>query len=53
MKQSLSAIALFCAATVSAHAQSSVTLYGLIDTGLIYANNQLGHSSWQQVTSST
>ncbi|USX11246.1 porin [Paraburkholderia fungorum] len=53
MKKSLCTIALFCASTVTAQAQSSVTLYGLIDTGLIYTNNQLGHSSWQQVTSST
>jgi len=52
-KRSLLAVTLFCAFTVSAHAQSSVALYGLIDTGLIYTNNQLGHSNWQEVTSST
>src|SRR5260370_41745440 len=53
MKKSLLSAALFGAFTISAHAQSSVTLYGLIDTGLVYTNNQLGHSNWQEVTSST
>lgn len=31
----------------SAHAQSSVTLYGLVDVGLTYTNNQKGGSAWQ------
>jgi len=53
MKKSLLAIALTGAFAVTAHAQSSVTLYGLIDTGLVYTNNQGGHSSWQEVSSST
>jgi predicted porin len=35
-------------AAASAHAQSSVTLYGTLDAGLVYSNNQLGHSNWQQ-----
>ncbi|MEM5461110.1 porin [Paraburkholderia phytofirmans] len=30
--------------SVTAHAQSSVTLYGLIDTGFVYTNNAGGHS---------
>jgi predicted porin len=53
MKKPLLAIALFGACAVSAHAQSSVTLYGLLDAGLIYTNNQGGHSNWQEVTSAT
>jgi general bacterial porin, GBP family len=53
MKKSLLAIAITGALAVSAHAQSSVTLYGLIDTGLVYTNNQGGHSNWQENSSST
>lgn len=33
-----------------AHAQSSVTLYGVADDGLSYANNQGGKSSLQAVS---
>ncbi|SIO72486.1 Outer membrane protein (porin) [Burkholderia sp. GAS332] len=53
MKKSLLTFAVSGAFAVSAHAQSSVTLYGQIDTGLVYANNQTGHSSWQMTTGST
>lgn len=53
MKKSLIALAITGAFAVSAHAQSSVTLYGLIDTGLVYTNNQMGHSNWQLNSSST
>ncbi|HWX11378.1 MAG TPA: porin [Trinickia sp.] len=49
------ALAVFAAA---AHAQSSVTLYGLIDTGIVYTNNQsatgapgTGHSNYQESSS--
>jgi predicted porin len=31
----------------AAHAQSSVTLYGVVDTGVTYTNNQQGHSAWE------
>ncbi|QGZ63716.1 porin [Paraburkholderia acidisoli] len=31
----------------AAHAQSSVTLYGLIDAGIMYTNNAAGHALWQ------
>lgn len=39
-----------CAAALSgqAHAQSAVTLYGLIDAGIFYTNNVKGHSAWQE-----
>jgi GBP family porin len=34
----------------AAHAQSSVTLYGLIDTGLTFSNNSGGERSYQQAS---
>jgi predicted porin len=39
MKRTLFAIGAFCAFATSAHAQSSVTLYGVIDEGLMFNNN--------------
>lgn len=48
MRRKLIAFALFGAVAVSAKAQSSVTLYGSIDAGLLYLNNAGGHSVWQQ-----
>ncbi|HEY1997863.1 porin [Paraburkholderia sp.] len=53
MKKSLLALTLSGAFVVSAHAQSSVTLYGVIDTGLVYTNNQGGHSNFQEASAST
>jgi GBP family porin len=53
MKKSLTAAALTAGYVLSAHAQSSVTLYGVIDAGLVYTNNQGGHSNWQQTSSAT
>ncbi|CAB3792891.1 porin [Pararobbsia alpina] len=35
-------------AMTAAHAQSSVTLYGTLDAGLVFANNEGGHQNWQQ-----
>nr|WP_179402011.1 porin [Burkholderia guangdongensis] len=31
----------------AAHAQSTVTLYGVVDAGVTYTNNQQGHAAWQ------
>ena len=46
MKKTLMVAALSGVFATAAHAQSSVTLYGLIDAGLTYTNNQGGsHNS--------
>jgi general bacterial porin, GBP family len=47
MKKTLMVTALAGVCATAAHAQSSVTLYGLIDAGITYTNNQKGHSAWQ------
>ncbi|WP_431821735.1 porin [Burkholderia sp. F1] len=52
MKKTLVVAALSGVFATAAHAQSSVTLYGLIDAGITYTNNQGGHSAWQQTTGS-
>jgi predicted porin len=52
MKKSLFAAATFIVLVTSANAQSSVTLYGVLDAGIGYTNNAGGHSQ-VQMTSST
>lgn len=47
-KTAIGAVAL--ASTFAAHAQSSVTLYGIIDAGITYTNSQGGHSNVQTVS---
>ena len=51
--KSLIAAAISVGYAMSAHAQSSVTLYGVIDAGLVYTNNQGGHSAWQETSAAT
>jgi GBP family porin len=48
MKKFLLAIGGSGVYAISVHAQSSVTLYGLV-----YTNNQGGHTNWQEVSSAT
>ncbi|WP_207003693.1 porin [Trinickia mobilis] len=50
MKKRLMFAALSGVFATAAHAQSSVTLYGLIDGGITYTNNVKGHANWQQTT---
>lgn len=47
MNKSLFAVGALCLAATAAHAQSSVTLYGLIDAGITYTNNQHGQKNFQ------
>ncbi|TAL56696.1 porin [Pandoraea sp.] len=46
MKKSLLALAVLGAFAGAAQAQSSVTLYGIIDAGINYTSNVGGHSAW-------
>lgn len=46
MKKSLIAAALIASFASTAHAQNSVTLYGMIDVGMNYANNVGGHKQY-------
>lgn len=59
MKKTLLVAALSGVFATAAHAQSSVTLYGLIDAGITYTNNQnptgkagAGHSAWKETSGS-
>src|ERR1700761_1725016 len=48
MKKTLLIAGILGTFAAAAHAQSSVTLYGTLDAGLVYTNNSGGHSNWQQ-----
>ncbi|MBW8834271.1 MAG: porin [Burkholderia sp.] len=45
-----SAAGLLAIAPLAAQAESSVTLYGLVDAGITYTNNQKGASNFQQTS---
>ncbi|HEY1608713.1 MAG TPA: porin [Paraburkholderia sp.] len=47
MNKKIIVAAALSAVAATAHAQSSVTLYGMIDSGIVYTNNQGGGSAWQ------
>ncbi|QCP54149.1 porin [Trinickia violacea] len=51
MKNKIISAAVLSVFAATAHAQSSVTLYGLIDAGIVYTNNQGGSSAWQEQSS--
>ncbi|WP_244829820.1 porin [Caballeronia sp. TF1N1] len=48
MKKTLLIAGVLGTFAATAQAQSSVTLYGTLDAGLVYTNNSAGHSNWQQ-----
>ena len=50
MKKTLVVAAVSASFAVAAHAQSSVTLYGVIDAGITYTSNVNGHANWQQTS---
>jgi len=52
MKKTLMVAALSGVFATAAHAQSSVTLYGLIDAGLTYTNNQGGSHTFKETSGS-
>ena len=50
MKKTLIVAAVSSSFAIAAHAQSSVTLYGVVDAGLTYTSNVGGKSNYQQTS---
>jgi predicted porin len=50
MKKNIFCVMALCSAAVPAFAQSSVTLYGLIDEGIDYTNNVGGHAVYEMTS---
>lgn len=50
MKENLAIAAVSLSFAMVAHAQSSVTLYGVVDAGLTYTSNVHANSNWQQTS---
>ncbi len=50
MKKTLIVAAVSASFSVAASAQSSVTLYGVLDAGITYTSNVGGHTNWQQMS---
>ncbi|WP_028225426.1 porin [Paraburkholderia ferrariae] len=50
MKRKIFCVMALCGATAPAFAQSSVTLYGLIDEGIDYTNNVGGHAVYEMTS---
>jgi predicted porin len=53
MKKATAALFAFPFLAGAAHAQTSVTLYGIVDSGLVYINNQSGHANLETITGQT
>ena len=45
MKRTLASVALATASVSLVHAQSTLTLYGIVDAGITWVSNQRGHSA--------
>jgi len=50
MKRKLVVLAVSSSFAIASHAQSSVTLYGVVDAGITYTSNVQGKSRWAQTS---
>jgi predicted porin len=53
MKKATAVLCAFPILSGVAHAQTSVTLYGIVDSGFVYINNQSGHSNLEAINGQT